>query len=790
MSPFPRQNLLKYVFILFYAYLLLASFGLVKWELNNSMEIWFYENDPQLVIHKKTLEEMGEWDWLAVVLETRTQIYDSHFLDELKTLSNRIADLDHVRKIISIANARGTYSDSDELEYRVLYSNNLSNSGSHSAEFRQKLLNNPVFINSLFREDQDKRTVILIQDENAFNEGGPARVQLVNEIRGIINEARLVENFWIVGTTALNVALNTFSLKDVYTFYPLVFGICIFFGWWVFGNWRDLLVSLSIISAVVATIVSSMVYSGHALNMVTIMLPAILTSLSMANVVHIITHFHQLRVNKPQNSLMQIAAQVSKKLWIPCLGSAVTTSIGFISLTFAGIVPVSQLGIFGALGIFLGFLLTIFVAPLLLAYLWRDNADPVTAKSYSLKTFAHNVLAKTTTTIAINSKLIIILFGLLAISSISGFHALKADTSYLSMFKEHTEIRNAYAKAEESGFSTSNFRIYLDLQNGLEDPDTFLALDKLQKAIDLLPEVIKTVGPIDAFKEIDRAMAKDASWKSDDYQGYNRETFAQILFVGELSNNDDLRDLLLHDNKTAQLFIFTNYLTNNELIKLVSIIENLISTHLPDGVLAEVTGVPVLWATMDQHLIGSQINSILLVTLGIGITLLLITRSIPLSMIGLAVSLLPILSIIGLMSWLGIKLNMGTILIGGIALGLAIDDTIHFMWHYINERCEGIGVHKSLEATIRVTGLAIFITSIVIAAGFSIMMLSQFVPTVNFGLFTTGAVLLAMFADILLLPAILMAFHNKLKQPSPPLLPSSKPGLTKVEIEDKSISRN
>ena len=762
-----KQNSLKYCFFLFYTYLLLASTGLVSWQLNNSMEVWFYEKDPKRVVHREAMDEMGEWDWLAVVVDTRVQIYDHRFLSELKKLNDRMSTLDHVRKVISIANARGTFNDSDGLGYRVLYDGEQAGSDHIDEEFREKLLENPVFVNSLFREQQDHKTVILIQDDNAFDDGGPVRVKLVNEISAIMDEAQLVEQYWVVGTTPLNAALNTFSLRDVYIFYPLVFGICIVFGWWVFGNWRDLLVSLSIISAVVSTIVSSMVITGYTLNMVTVMLPAILTSLSMANVVHIITHFHKLRAANPDCSLTEVALLVRKELWVPCFSSALTTSIGFVSLAFVGIVPVIQLGIFGAIGIFLGFLLTIFVAPLLLAFLWRNTAYVCIAKPRSFGIYVGGVLTKISATVVTHHKLIIILFGAVTIGALSGFYALKADTSYLQMFKAHTEIRDAYDRVEESGFSTTNFRIFLEMDEGLEDPDTFLAINKLQSRINTLPEVIKTVSPIDALKEIDRAIIEADKWNSENYLNYDRETYAQLLFVGELSNNDDLRDLILHDNKTAQIFIFTNYLSNSELTKLVAEIEILIKKYLPENVRAEVTGLTLLWATMDQHLMESQIVTILVVALGIFATLFFMTRSTSLSLIGLAVSLLPVLSIIGFMAWLGIKLNMGTILIGGIALGLAIDDTIHFVWHYMNERRKGISVQTCLKKTIELKGLAIVITSIIVAAGFSIMMFSQFIPTVNFGVFTTAAVLLAMLADVLLLPAILIEFNKKL-QPTVP----------------------
>ncbi|MBL0011332.1 MAG: hypothetical protein IPP22_10720 [Nitrosomonas sp.] len=131
---------------------------------------------------------------------------------------------------------------------------------------------------------------------------------------------------------------------------------------------------------------------------------------------------------------------------------------------------------------------------------------------------------------------------------------------------------------------------------------------------------------------------------------------------------------------------------------------------------------------MDQELIAAQITGVIVVSIAMLLTLLIITHSISLSVVGLAVNLLPVMTIVGLMAWLDISLNMGTVLIGSIALGLAVDDTIHFLWQYVNERRNGVSVQEALIVTIRLTGLAIFLTSMIIAAGFSVMMLSQFIP--------------------------------------------------------------
>lgn len=761
MSPVTtKKRSTKFAVLFFYAFVLLASVGLVKWQLNNSMEIWFYDDDPKLIAHKTVMNELGEWEWLIVVLETKKNIYDKQFLDELQKLGNQVASLDKVKKVISIANARGTFNDDRGLEYRFLYNSENASHESLDQELQQRLLSNPIFANSLFKEGQENTTVLLVQDAIAFDDGGPERINLINDVKAILDDAPSIANHWIVGTTILNAALNTFTLHDVFNFYPLAFAICIIFGWWVFGNWRDLAVAISIVSAVVSTTISTMVYSGFTLNMVTVMMPSILTILSMAGVTHVITHFHQLRKVRVNDSLNLISLQVVRDLWIPSLGCALTTIIGFVTLVFTGIVPIIQLGIFTAAGILFGYVLTMGIAPLLLTYFWNDKEHLYEGTHRSLTAYANQGLAVMAPKIIKNRWGIIFLSSFTAMSCMAGLMLLKADTSYLMMFNKDTEIRNSYANVEQTGFAASNLRILLDMKNGLEDPQTFLALDKLQHTLNQLPQITKVVSPIDGFKEIDRSVAKDAHWTEQNYLSYKREIFAQLLFVGELSNNDDMKDLLSPDNKIGQMFIFTNYLTNGEIRQLVDEIDHLIKIHLPSEIKASVTGLPILWANMDRQISVSQITGLLIMTVTLLTILLVITKSFSLSMIGLIVNLLPVMSIIGLMAWLDIKLNIGTTLIGGIALGLAVDDTIHFIWRYLKERRKGINIENSLIGTIKFTGLAILLTSVLTAAGFSVMMLSQFIPTADFGLLTSGALLLALLVDMFLLPAILMVSYG------------------------------
>lgn len=725
------------------------------------MEIWFHKNDPELVTYRKTLDEMGEWEWLAVVLDSKTNLYDRNFLVELQDIGNQIAKLSKVKKVISIANARHTVNDKKGLEYRIMFDNQQPIEDGLDDKLKQDLLNNPIVVDTIIKKDNDNTTVILVQDANNFDDGGLVRVDLVNDIRAIIDDAQYISRYSIVGTSALNATLNTNSLHDIETFNPLVSLICIVFGWWVFGNWRDLIIAMSLVYAVVSLTVSAVIYSGIELNMATVMLPPILTSLSMASVVHVITHFHQLRETSADLSSYTIARQVIRNLWIPCMGAALTTIAGFISLELSGIVPLMQLGLFSAAGIFLGFILNMTIVPLLLVYFWNGKSYRLNTASGSLNIYASEKLKKLAIRILEIKIPIFLFFGLVAVLTLPGLRYLGADSSYLLLFDNQSEIRADYRHVEKSGFPASSIRVFIEMENGLEDPETFLALNEFQQTISKLPAVNKVVSPIDGLKEIDRSIAEDDHWSENDYLNYGRETFAQLLFLSELSNNDDMQDLLLLNNKTGQMFLFTPYLSNSEIKKLSNEIETLIANHLPTEIKASVTGVPVLWANTDRYLFSSQVHTLMIMSIAILATLFLATRSLELSFIGLCVNLLPVMTIVAVMSWLDIKLDIGTVVIGGIALGLAVDDTIHFLWHYVQKRKINMDVRQALISTIQSTGIAIILTSILIATSFSVMMTSDFTPTSNFGLFTSAAILLAMVVDLFLLPAIMIAIYER-----------------------------
>jgi hypothetical protein len=261
--------------------------------------------------------------------------------------------------------------------------------------------------------------------------------------------------------------------------------------------------------------------------------------------------------------------------------------------------------------------------------------------------------------------------------------------------------------------------------------------------------------------EVDKAFTGERDAWAAHAGTYSRAAFAQLMLIAEGSGNDDLTDVLTQDHRQAQVFVFTDYMSGKETRVLADRIEAIARDTLPAGVAAKVTGVPVLWANMDGYLFASQLTSLGWLDVAIFVIMALLLRSMPFAAIALIVNILPIGAVLGLMSILGVKINMATTLIGGITLGIAVDDTIHFLANYRRAIMSGKDPATAIRDTVRHNGLAIFLASVLVAVGFSVMAFSNFVPTAEFGMFAAAGMLLALLTDLMLLPSLLTVLRPK-----------------------------
>ncbi len=714
--------------------------------IDNSVGIWFKTDDPELLTYKAHNEAFGEQEWTLLMLETPS-IFATGFLQDLAAITTRIEALDHVVKVTSITNVRDNDMDNTgELNYTTLYAaQNGQPASKHAISIlRQRLHNNPVFQNNLLRKENDRHTIILIQNDNLVHDPTPYRITLIDNITDIVSEYNSITDSAIAGTTVVNAALNRASKHDVVVFYTLISLFLFVFSFLVFKNWRDLAILLSVIIGSIVPVMGLIAFLKLPYNMMTVMLPTIMAALGVASVVHVINTFHRLHRSHDAESALHKTLSIVIR---PGFYAMLTTAAGFASLTISSVTPVFQLGLFAAIGIILAWTLSITVAPILLHTLWKNKHKSLASDdtwAWLKKSMAPWSGRAWATAI------------ILLTLPLSGLLLLETDTNYSEFFADNAPVSQAYQKITDAGFAQNPINIGLIYPEGktYEMEPYFQAVMRFEKAVENLPQVIKILSPDALVREIDKAFndTVEAS-ASDRFAAYPPEAISQLLFLAELSGNDDISDLLTQDRNRSQLIALTSYMSSKALDRFNEDVMTLAKQLLPPDMQAYLTGTTTLWANMDRQISTTQIQSLLVMVIFLSLVLLIVFRSFKLALLGVIVNGLPLAIVLGIMGLLGFTINIATALIGGIILGVVIDDTLHLLMRvranleHNNENAISIAIDE--------VGRSIVYTTLIIVGGFACMMTSDFSPSAEFGAFVSLAVILALLLDLWLLPQLL-----------------------------------
>lgn len=467
--------------------------------------------------------------------------------------------------------------------------------------------------------------------------------------------------------------------------------------------------------------------------------------LTLAIVIHLIVQFRESSNAQPDTSQRDLIKETLREKIGPCFFAGLTTSVGFGSLVFSGIAPVIAFGwmMIIAMGFSIAVSLTLF--PVILELLPKHKQRKELAVFPALVGgFARASLNK--------SALIgIVSVGILA-ASIVGILRLDVENSFINYFKDSTQIHQELAYIDQEFGGSTPLDLIYTTQDSSDNPDIVMTAHTVQmlqliqhrmKEHEAVGRVLSAVNLTDLARELNGAPLTEyelttAYWLMD-------ESFREDLLgafydpeSGQARINIWIQDLTTDLNR-AQL--------------LADIRTQMSEMGVPESDY-QLTNMFVLYQDILQRLFSSQILTLGLVYAALFIVFLLIFRSPRLALIALVPNLLPTLAVLGIMGWLNIPLDLMTITIAAIAMGIAVDDTIHYMHRFQLERAEH-GYEEAVERTHSSVGLAILYTSLLIIAGFSMLAFSDFVPSILFGLLTSMAMALALLVDLCLLPILL-----------------------------------
>jgi len=535
------------------------------------------------------------------------------------------------------------------------------------------------------------------------------------------------------------------SMRDITLLVPLTLAAVVLVTLVMFRRLSMAFIPLAVVLVTLVWTVGVMGILGVQVNVVTAALLGLLLAVGVADSVHLLAHFHRL-VNRGR-SRQEAVEEAATELLAPCLFTSLTTGVGMLSLLVSDLGPLRQFGWLSALGVGIAFLLTVTFTPALLAVL------PCRPRPQEGPGRMDRLLVWIGDTSRGRRAWVLALCGLLLLGSAVSLAGVKVGGSPLEYLRQDDEVRqDAEAIDRALGGSISFETLVSTPRGGLKRPDVLRQIEAYQHWLGRLPGVGGSVSVVDYLKQLNGVLRGGPSRLPE-----SPEAAAQLMVL--LESDEGLAAMVRSEYSLGRIATRVRLSDGAELARQVPAIEARTRALAGSGVQLEVTGLAKVLSNMEQYLLQSQIQSLILAFAVVTLLLVVLLRSPALVAVAMVPNLAPILGGLGLMVLAGIQLDPGTVMVGSIALGIVVDDTVHFLVRLRrNTALGGCTAETTVHRTMTETGRPIIVTSLVLAAGFLVLGLGSYTPNVHFGLVSATVVLLAVVADLVLLPAMLLTF--------------------------------
>jgi predicted RND superfamily exporter protein len=650
----------------------------------------------------------------------------------------------------------------------------------------KEILNSPVFRNFVISEDGKTSGIIVNIKENPPLEDIENRSQdeieqnrdqikkqnheNILEIRDVIKSYEDIGKIYLGGIPMIADDMMTFIKSDIVVFGLGVLLFIIATLWFVFRKLIWIVVPISSCFFSVVIMMGLLGLLGWKVTVISSNFIALMLILTMAMNIHMSTRFLQLRKSNPSKSNLQILTLTTGKMFWPILYTVLTTVIAFLSLIFSGIKPIIDFGWMMTFGLITSFIITFTLLPTLLSF--------APTKNMSVKEDEGSKITKSFGNLSLNFQTPIFIVTIIVIGlSVFGISKLEVENSFINYFSKNTEIYKGMKLIDEELGGTTPLEVILKFPEAKKEKskeeDDFEDWGNESEQDDekywFTKDKIDTIASVHNYLDSLPQIGKVLSFSSiiDVATQLNNDKPLGTLEMGVLyskipeSIKTDIIDpyISIEDNEariSLRIIDSQENLRRNDLINKINFdLENELGIEKEQYKLA---GVLILFNNLLQSLFKSQILTLGLVMIGIFAMFMILFRNIKLSLIGVVPNFIAAFFILGIIGLLEIPLDMMTITIAAITIGIAVDNSIHYIYRF-KEEFSKINNYKDTLITCHSTvGAAILNTSITIVFGFSILVLSKFIPTIYFGVFTGLAMLLAMISVLTLLPSLILVF--------------------------------
>ena len=798
------------VMVLIVAIFLSAAIGLKNFKLDASSDALVIEGDEAFKIYRETGEIFGNSDFLIITFTPKADLFSSQSLATIKNVSSELKKLPSVKSVLSILDAPIFFQPKVPIADLMDNLKTLETKGIDFIAAKEEILNNPVYSELIISPSGDTTALQVTINENPQyrslirkryelldltklssiqknelreinqqiskinDDEAKQRADLIDQIREILIKSSDQGTLFLGGASMIATDMMSFIKSDLAIF---GIGVAIIFCLMLYLFFQNIwFVILPLSNALITTAFTASVLGlmDWKISVISSNFIALLLILTISLTVHVLVRFTE--VSRQADSVDEAILNTINQMVMPCLFAALTTAIAFLSLIMGDIKPVIEFGKMMSVGMIFAFIFTFTYLPSLMKLVIK-----------STHTRSPNFINKIPLTLAFftinKGKYIVTFFIFISIALTYGISKLEVENRFIDYFSPDTEIYQGMLLLDQELGGTATLDILIDQpaaeifdESDFEGDDLFeddlfedessdasgywwnttslAKLEEIHDYLDEIPEMGKVLSVASGIKLA--RMINDNNELNDLELALLRSVLPEEIketLLYSYINKDDSKVRI-----SARVLESAKTLNRKELLDQINY--DLINKFDLNQDQIQVTGLAVLYNNMLQSLFSSQIKSLGIVFSVIGLMMLLLFRSIKITLIALTPNLITAGSVLGLLGFLNIPLDIMTITVAAISVGMAVDNTIHYLYRYkVEVRNRNLNNNQRVINSHETVGRAVFYTATTIAAGFSIFALSNFTPTVLFGLFTAFALMVSFFASLTLLPFLLKFFN-------------------------------
>ena len=727
--------------------------------LDRTLKSAYVTSSPAYSLYRDYLKVFGDDEFLLVAIKSPRGADDPVLLKALKTLTSKLGAFPEVAQVLSLADLKlfrerkGMFGNSPVVEER---DGELRLLDAPEMDKITKAL--PV---TRFLLSPDRRTIgimIRLHDQWKFH---PDLGKLEERIRTTIRENLPPgAEFRMTGAAHIRDQVQNITVRTAVIYGVLCTLVVVLVTLYIFKSLSVAVITLGVIGVSIEWVLALMAAVGIPLNSTTSLIFGLVLVISVATVIHIVTHYYESsQVIEDRLEAVRHAMAVVGR---PCLMCALTTSVAFSTIMVSTIPMVQQLGFVMAMGVLISFVLAMILTPAFLIALKpvdqrtqsKMSEDWVSWIFLGLERFVFRRYRAC----AIGS----IAFTLLMFA---GAPLIQTDTQILRLFVDSSPVLADIEFVGKNLAPIRSLELVVNAKDGtFKEPETWRKIDQLDKRLAEIPEVDSVDSPLPLFRYVHTVMSQ----KGADPNKLFTESGIIAQMVQVIAMNPEGKQLIRHyfdpTLGSLHLSVRIKHSAETPMGDIIDKIQAAGDEAAQGWAKASVTGEQAVFAAQASEVVASQVQSLVLAFLAITLLLMIQLRSVVLGLVSLIPNIPPVAVIFGMMGWLGIPLDNVTVFAAAIAIGLAVDDTIHYLTQLKREMLyadsSDLSVEECVARTYQSTARAMISTSITLFAGFLMLALTPTKPAIYFGFLGAGAIVTAMLGDLLFMPSVILSFSS------------------------------